>query len=159
PPQTYFWEPRPPEELYDLQDDPDEVKNLASSPKHQEILKRLRRAEREWVLRVRDVGFLPEGEIHSRSKGSTPYEMGHDEKKYPPQRLLHAADLASLLKPESLPGLKASLQDADSAVRWWAALGILMRGKAGLEGAKGELEKALADGSPYVRAVAAEALG
>jgi uncharacterized sulfatase len=157
--QKTFWEPRMPEELYDLQSDPDEVKNLAHSPEHQDTLRRLRLAERDWVLRVRDVGFLPEGEIHTRSQGSTPYEVGHDEQKYPLRRIFRTAEVASSRKADALPELRASLRDRDSAVRWWAAQGLLMRGKATVEAAKGELTKALADESPYVRIVAAEALG
>jgi uncharacterized sulfatase len=157
--QNVFWEPRPPEELYDLRSDRDEVKNLAQSPEHQDVLRRLRQAERDWVLRVHDVGFLPEGEIHTRSQGSTPYEMGHDNGKYHLKNIFNDAELASSLKPEALPELKALLRDRDSAARWWAAQGLLMRGKAAVEEAKGELARALADDSPYVRIVAAEALG
>jgi arylsulfatase A-like enzyme len=158
PPQTYFWEPRPPEELYDLTTDPDEVKNLAASPAHQETLERLRRAEQAWVLRVRDVGFLPEGEIHTRSQGSTPYEMGHDDSKYPLKRIFHTAELASSLNADALPDLKTALKDSDSAVRYWAALGMLMRGKEAVATTMEELRRSLADTSPYVRIVAAEAL-
>src|SRR5262249_17090738 len=44
PPQTYFWEPRQPEELYDLTSDPDEVKNLAAVPENRATLERLRQA-------------------------------------------------------------------------------------------------------------------
>ena len=36
PAQDQFWNRKPPEELYDLQNDPDEVHNLAGSPAHQE---------------------------------------------------------------------------------------------------------------------------
>ncbi|RMG39573.1 MAG: sulfatase, partial [Planctomycetota bacterium] len=69
PPQTYFWEPKPSEELYDLQNDSDEVHNLADSPQHQQIKRRLRQALHDWMRSVRDVGFLPEDEMHRRSHG------------------------------------------------------------------------------------------
>jgi uncharacterized sulfatase len=159
PPQTYFWQTKPPEELYDLQADPDEVNNLAGSPKHQDVLKRLRQAQRDHALKVRDVGFLPEDEIHSRSTGSTPYEMGHDDKKYPLERVLEMADLASSLRADALPQLKQALADRDSAVRYWAVLGVQMRGSEAVAAARDELHQALADASPSVRVVAAEALG
>jgi len=160
PPKTFFWEPKPPEELYDLQNDPDEVKNLATSAAHQEILKRMRAALREHLLAVRDIGFLPEGEIHSRSAGSTPYEIGHRPDAYPLERILAMAELASSLDPAVLPGLQAALVKApDSAERYWAAMGILMRGKDAVVAAGLELRQALKDESPYVRMTAAEALG
>jgi uncharacterized sulfatase len=159
PPQTYFWETKQPEELYDLQNDTDEVNNLAASPEHQEILVRLRKAQQEWAIRIRDVGFLPESEIHSRSEGLTPYEMGHDDSKYPLEKIMATAEMASMLKPEALGDLAQRLEDSDSAVRYWAALGILMRGKDAVSTQKAALEKSLADESPNVRIIAAEALG
>jgi uncharacterized sulfatase len=159
PPKTYFWEPKPPEELYDLQNDPDEVNNLAKSPEHRDVLERLRKAEQDWVRSVRDVGLLPEAEIHSRSKDSTPYEMGHDERRYPLERVLATAELASSLKPNALPELVKALDDTDSGVRYWAAMGLLMRGAEGVRGAAAPLRKALGDAAPSVRVVAAEALG
>ncbi len=130
--QEIFWNTKPPEELYDLHEDPDEVHNLAGSPAHQEILSRLRSAQRELALAIRDLGFLPEGEIHERSEGSTPYDMGHDPSKYPLQRILKTAELASSLRSDATPELIKSLEDADSAVRYWGALGLLMREKAGV---------------------------
>jgi uncharacterized sulfatase len=159
PPQTYFWQPKPPEELYDLQHDPDEVHNLAGSPEHQGILKRLRQAQQDQVMMIRDVGFLPEDEIHTRARGSSPYEVGHDESKYPLARIFATAELASALRPEAVPQLQQALQDQDSAVRYWAALGLLMRGKPAVEAARAELRKALTDEAPSVRIAAGEALG
>ena len=160
PPKTLFWERKPPQELYDLQEDPDEVKNLAHSVEHQQILKTLRQAQQQLALRIRDIGFLPEGEIHSRSSGSSPYEIGHDDAKYPLTKIMAMAETASMQKPEAISELKHGLSDGDSAVRYWAAMGILMFNQVGpVEMAKGELRQALNDSSPYVRIVAAQALG
>ena len=44
-------------------------------------------------------------------------------------------------------------------MRWWAALGILMRGQQGYADARAELRAALSDDSSYVRTVAAQSLG
>lgn len=157
--QSIFWQtPKSPEELYDLQNDPDEVKNLAASAAHQEILAKLRAAERALVRRTRDLGFVPEGERLTRSKGSTPYDFGHDDKKYPFERIFAAAELASGLKPEVAPLLKKFLTDADSSVRYWGAIGLHMRGAAAVTGAHDELTAALKDSSPYVQITAAESL-
>ncbi len=158
--QSIFWRvPKAPEELYDLQTDRDEVRNLAHSPEHRTILERLRTAQREHLFQVRDVCFLPEGEIHSRSQGSTPYELARDEARYPMKRIVAAAELASNLEPGALPELKTLLNDSDSAVRYWAALGILMRGQNAVGQNEDSLRAALNDASPHVRIVAAEALG
>jgi len=44
-------------------------------------------------------------------------------------------------------------------VRYWAALGLLMRGAETVQREQGLLRRALGDASPYVQIVAAEALG
>ncbi|MBI3208841.1 MAG: sulfatase-like hydrolase/transferase [Candidatus Solibacter usitatus] len=156
--QKHFWETKPPEELYDLQTDRDEVNNLAGSPAHRQTLERMRKANREHLLRIRDVGFLPEGEIHTRAKGLSPYEVGHDDERYPMERVLTTAELASSLDTTALPRLVRALDDPDSAVRYWAASGILMRGGPAVLNAVSALRARLEDSGPYVRAVAAEAL-
>jgi len=157
--QSIFWKtPKSPEELYDLQSDPDEVKNLAASPEHQEILAKLRKAEQDLAREIRDVGFVPEGERLERSKGSTPYDWGHDDSKYPFERVFAAAELASSLKPDVTPELKKLMADTDSAVRYWGAMGLLMRGAPAVAAAKGELTAALKDSSNHVRIAAAQAL-
>ncbi len=159
PAQDVFWNTKAPEELYDLQSDPDEINNLAALRAHQEILERLRTAQHDLAQKIRDVGFLPEGELFSRSKGGSPYDMRHDDSQYPFERVIGTAELASMLKPDAVPALKTRLRDSDSAVRYWAALGMLMRGEFGLREAHAELLAALKDNSPYVRIAAAESLG
>ena len=157
--QSHFWKTKPAEELYDLEKDPDEVNNLANSKGHAKILSQMRQAHRAHVTKIRDVGFLPEGEIHNRSKGSTPYEMGHDDNKYPFEKIRSAADLASSMNKNELPAITKLLTHSDSAVRYWGALGLLMQEKSGVRHGKESLVKALNDSSLYVRVIAAEALG
>ena len=64
-----------------------------------------------------------------------------------------------MLDPRATGGLVKAFGDADSGVRYWAAMGILMRGAEAVKSAKPALRRALADASPSVRVVAAEALG
>ena len=157
--QSHFWKTKPAEELYDLQKDPDEVVNLAKSSEHAAILKKMRSAHLSHIRKIRDIGFLPEGEIHSRAKGSTPYEIARDSKKYPFEKILAAAELATSLKKKDLPKIAHLLTDNDSAVRYWGAIGLLTHKKSGTKAFAKELVNALNDKSPYVRATAAEALG
>ena len=70
-----------------------------------------------------------------------------------------AAELASSLKPGVTDELVRLFEDEDSAVRYWAAMGILMRGTDAVGASKAVLKKALADDSPHVRVIAAQALG
>ncbi|MEM8640067.1 MAG: sulfatase-like hydrolase/transferase [Cyanobacteria bacterium P01_G01_bin.54] len=157
--QRQFWETKPPEELYDLDQDIDEVNNLVNSPRHQAKLRELRWMQQDWLMQVRDLGFLPENELETRASGLTPYEVAQDQPSYPLERIARAAELASSLRPEVTAELLQSFNDPDSAVRYWAALGLLMRQAPGVSQGRQELQTALADPAPAVRVVAAEALG
>ncbi len=57
---------KPPEELYDLETDPYEIRNLADSPQHQDILKQMRAALDDWMQRTNDLGAVPEQELIRR---------------------------------------------------------------------------------------------
>ena len=157
-PQKQFWGLKPTEELYDLQNDPDEVSNLIGSPAVSKKLKELRTTLNEWCLEIRDVGFLPEGEIHSRSNGTTPYEMGHNDKLYPLKRIMTAANWATSKAFNDLPKLKKYIDDDDSAVRYWAAVGILNRGAPAVAVSANELKILMDDASPYAQIAAAYAV-
>lgn len=156
--QSRFWEKKPAEELYDLETDPDEVNNLAASAEHRAILERMRKAHRDWVLEVRDVGFLPEAEIHARAAGGAPHDYGHSE-AYALETILDAAQLATSLDPGDLPAIVKLLDHEDSAVRYWGATGLLCHEGAGVEAGHDALVRALADDCGSVAIVAAEALG
>ncbi len=158
PPQTRFWEPKPPEELYDLKTDPHEVTNLADSPGHREVREKLRAALRTHILETRDAGFLPEAEMHRRAGEDTIYEMAQDPVRYPLERILEAAELAAARDLESLPRLRGLLADSDPAVRYWAARGIRIRGAHAFRFAADAVRGALADENPGIRVLAARIL-
>jgi len=156
--QSLFWQPKAAEELYDLQDDPDEVQNLADSPDHRQILVRMRQAQEAWCLSIRDLGFLPEAQIHSRSGDEAPYTYGHDAQRYSLQRIMDTAAIAASRSPEGISALIASFADEDPAVRYWAAMGTLIRGADAVRKAHRPLSAALEDADPSVRTAAAWAL-
>jgi uncharacterized sulfatase len=64
--RLFFEHPKPLEELYDLVTDPYEVNNLADSPQHQQILKRMRSALEKWIKETGDLGGLDEDELIER---------------------------------------------------------------------------------------------
>lgn len=159
PPMTYFWETKPFEELYDLQEDPDETKNLIDSPELAAVADKLRAALDAQLAEIRDIGFLPEPELHSRSAGSPPYEMGHDPERYPYEAIKAAADLAASGKAGADAALLEALGHEDGAVRYWGVMGFLIRGKESVAANVDALRKALDDSNDSVRIAAAEALG
>ncbi|HUQ91297.1 MAG TPA: sulfatase-like hydrolase/transferase [Bryobacteraceae bacterium] len=150
--QKRFWEKKPAEELYELGTDRDEVVNLAGVPEYRGTLERMRKAQRELAVQIRDVGFLPETEMHSRSEGRAPYSMGHDPARYAVERVAGMADLASRSVRPATEVFVKGLEDSDSGVRYWAAVGLMISGRTS------PLQKVLKDPSPCVRIAAAEAL-
>ncbi|MFG0336001.1 MAG: sulfatase-like hydrolase/transferase [Maioricimonas sp. JB049] len=158
PEQALFWQEKPTEELYDLKTDPDEVRNLADSAEHEKILDELRQAHREWVFRIRDVGFLPEAELHGRAEGSTPYEVGHDPSGYPLEKIFAAAQLAAGRDRDAISELRGLLDSDESGVRYWGAMGLLIRKEDGVNQGRRALRSALEDSSPSVQVAAGEAL-
>jgi hypothetical protein len=57
-----FAETRPPEELYDLDADPWEIRNLATAPGHEKTLGELRSMLEQWMEKTQDQGRIPEKE-------------------------------------------------------------------------------------------------
>jgi len=157
--QSTFWQTKPVEELYDLKTDPDEVNNLAGLDKYREVVANMRDAQQQWERRIKDAGFLSEWEIHSRSKGSSPYEMGHDARQYDFEAVFAAANLASSLREADLPEIAKLLHSNDPAVRYWGAIGLLAQEKKGVAIGHDQLVDALKDASPIVQITAAEAIG
>lgn len=159
--QSRFWSPKPAEELYDLQADPDEVRNLVGSRDHAGILAAMRGANEEHLRETRDLGFLPESEFHARAAaaGVCPYTMGHDPALYDFGSVFAAATLATARREGSVPEILALLERSDAAQRYWGTIGVLVQGAAAVEAGKDRLVGALEDASPMVRIGAAEALG
>ncbi|MFP6874630.1 MAG: sulfatase-like hydrolase/transferase [Verrucomicrobiales bacterium] len=155
--QSAFWKVKPPVEFYDIETDPHEVRNLASSPAHAQVRARFAAELDRWQGEIRDLGFLPEGQMHDRRGNLTPYEFGQDAGKYPFRKIKDAAEKAASATPDSLEQLRTMMSDPDAAVRYWGATGcIILAEKAAT--ARGDLVKLCKDPSPDVRTAAAQAL-
>jgi uncharacterized sulfatase len=144
---------KPPEELYDVEADRHEIRNLAEEPAHRETLHRMRAELLRWQRETGDIMFLPEP------------LLGEEEKRLGSRRAIAeqpgwAARFEKLrglaIAPErgaaALPELRAGLADQDPAARWWAVQGLARLGET--EG----LAARLNDESAVVRIVAARAL-
>ena len=151
-----MFQPRPREELYDLQSDPWETSNIVEDPANAGVLETMRARLNTWIMSTKDTGFLLEPEMMIRSDGSTPYEMTHDPAKFDLPRILAAAEMVG---DNSIPmgTLESMLDDPDSGVRFWVATSILARrNEAG--GMIASLVKHLDDPSPTVAIAVAELL-
>lgn len=148
-----LWEPRPFEELYDIENDPHEQHNLASDSRLANVKARLTKKLQSWILETRDSGFLTEPEMHRRAieAGVAQYTILHSDATYPIQRIFDAADQASRPDGRLLSG------GADPALDFWAIQQRIIRDDRSDESHR-FLHSKLKSGNPVVRATAAEAL-
>ena len=58
--ETFFQYPKPVEELYVLKDDPHQINNVAGDEEYNEVLKRFREANKNWMKNIHDVGLITE---------------------------------------------------------------------------------------------------
>ncbi|PIF05930.1 MAG: sulfatase [Draconibacterium sp.] len=154
--QSVFWEPKAVEELYDTENDPWEINNLAGNPDYTTVLERMRSANNDWVLRIYDTGFIPEADQILRSGEIPMYDYMRLGKVDLPQ-IIEAAEIATSGNEDNIEKLTDYLLSDESAVRYWGATGLLILGDKAA-GAKDKLEAVLNDTSPNVVVVAAETL-
>lgn len=122
--QSFFWKPKPTEELYDLNTDPYQTVNLSSQSEHQAILDTMRNRLREWTLQTRDLGLLHESVFHRLSSGKSPRELGLNHQAYPLEEIFEAADLA-VRRAKTLSDLEPLLSHPDARFRYWGLQGTL----------------------------------
>ncbi len=126
--QARFFEPKPVEELFDIQNDPWEVHNLAGDPAYEDRLVEMRLASLQMASGMRDAGFIPETERNLRA-GDTPIYDYMRNPELPYDEILGSAAIASLKKPENLDRLREMLKQDDSAIRYWGIQGLLLLGE------------------------------
>jgi len=137
-------ETKPVEELYDVEKDPHEIRNLAADPEHRAILERMRKAHVTWQEQVLDLGLFPEGEIiREEAKLGSRYAILRQ-----PGRKQLLRTLQAIAGTTDAKVLGEALRHPEASVRYWAATGL-----ANLK----QRAEALEDESPSVRIAAAMA--
>ncbi|MEO6245848.1 MAG: sulfatase-like hydrolase/transferase [Opitutaceae bacterium] len=151
PTQESFFQPHPAEQLFDLANDYDNIRNLAADPAHRATLERFRAANRAHLLRIRDAGFMPEALLRDLSSVKTAADISRDDTIYPLARILDTIDGLQLSATLDLSALKDALADPAPAIRFWAAHAALRAPKSIVA----DLAPLLRDSIGPVRAAAA----
>jgi len=145
---------RPSEELYDLENDPWETKNLAYDVEYESVRKYLDEVLKNWMVETRDTGLLPEPymkrlAIEYGSEYMILHRKGGENRV---KKLLELAIIASEPKATDRPVICDALESGDAAERYWAvtALGQLTPSKD-----VDKLQRASADDEASVRIAAA----
>jgi hypothetical protein len=122
--QSMVFQTKPVEELYDVENDPWEVTNLAGDPEYKEVLERMREENRRWMAEIRDVGLIPENEYKQRAAEGSMYDYMRS-RECPFNELLEAAQLATSPGEADTSRYIEYLKNNDSAIRYWGATGLL----------------------------------
>ncbi|MFT5466340.1 MAG: arylsulfatase A-like enzyme [Verrucomicrobiales bacterium] len=156
PVQSRFFESKPAEELYDLEADPHETKNLAADPALAETLIDLRTRLSSHVKALPDLSLYPESVLFDEAMDN-PVAFGQAHKAEI-EDLVDIADLALLPFDEARPKLEAALKSDNPNVRQWALTDCAVFGKAA-ESLAEAAKPLLDDEQLLVRTRAAEFLG
>ena len=153
-PQWHFAAPtRPVEELYDCKTDPQNLKNLVSSKKHEKNLKRLRTAHQKHIRKTMDLGFLPESLAWQMFSNKTGWELGQGGK----------VKMGGIQKAAAEVGIAdetaftKNLGSKNASIRYWGAMGLAHLDSIS-DATQEVLHKKLKDPSPAVRIEAANTL-
>lgn len=157
PAQKSMWLPRrKPEELYDLNADPDETMNLAEDPDYQDKLLEMRTSLKDWIRETHDTGLMPEGYMKDHTDSKTAYQIARDPEIYPVDKILSVNDMI-LKGPIDQSKLVDDLTSDTELVRYWAAVSLQYATNPDENTLQG-LNKAISDPSVYVRLASADAL-
>jgi hypothetical protein len=118
----------------------------------------LRKETHGFLITTWDVGFLPEPMMHEQAGSGTIFDMAQDASRYKIDEVIGIAEMAADGKTASTEELFTALESPHAAIRYWAILGLLIRGEGAVPQAADDLAKRLIDNSGSVAIVAAEAL-
>ncbi|HEX5790897.1 MAG TPA: sulfatase [Luteolibacter sp.] len=143
------------EELYDTENDPWEIHNLAGDPQYHKQLADWRKLLRQLMIARLDTGVVPEPMFDLAAGKPIAEYLAARRNDLP--ALVDLAMLASSADPKALPELQTKLQSPDALTRYWAAFGCLQLGKTA-QTAADNLLALLADEHAAIRITAAESL-
>lgn len=154
--QRQFFEPRPAEQLFDVEADPHEVRNLAGDPKHAGTLNAMRASLQLTVKAVPDLSFYPEPDMVERAlDDGAAFGM---KRRSEIASLVDIADLQLKSFDDARDGIQSALNSENPWQRYWGLIVCSSFGKDAAEFAP--LAKKLQnDPELLVRVRAAEFLG
>jgi len=155
--QSQFFEPRGPEALYDIANDPYETVNLAGDPKYAAKLNQLRTRLTEWVKGLADLSFYPESHL-AKNAFNEPVKFGQKHKAEIAD-LVDIADLQLVCFDKAKAKVHKALNSDNTWHRYWALIVCSTFGKEASAFIDKAGQIAANDANPLNRVRAAEFLG
>ncbi len=160
--QSQFFRAKPAVQLFDTENDPWHVADLAAQPEHGERLRKLEGDLDRWMAETRDIGLIPEPLFDDLAGPGRPYKTLYDyaqSDSYPVGRLLALAKSASLGDPARIPDYLAALRDGHPVARHWSAYALFLARTPRAEVRQALSAMAASDPFAGNRLMAAQALG
>ncbi len=138
PTQSAFFETRPFEELYDIKNDPFQLKNLLSEKKinkegksgfsllsntEQDKIRKLTKALVDWQIQNHDAGFIPEAMLQKLNNNGLIYDFTHSD-SYPIKEIIALAQAAGSAGHENFDQFITALRSKHPVKQYWAAIGF-----------------------------------
>lgn len=155
--QAAFFKARDPEQLFDVEADPYETKNLAHDPAFTKTLTSLREDLNGWVKGMPDLSFYPEHYLIENAFDN-PVQFGLEHQQ-DIEQYIDIANLSLLDFEQAKSQIVASLKSEDPWARYWALIACSSFGEKATELADIAKQLAQNDSENIVRVRAAEFLG
>jgi len=155
--QSQFFEARAAEQLFDIESDPHETKNLATDPKFADTLLNLRERLTNRLKNMPDLSLYPES-VLAEEAFQNPVKFGQEHKT----QIANLVDVANLsLQPfnEARHAIQSTLASDDAMTRYWGLIVCSSQGAAAREFVPAAKNLAADDSNRLVRVRAAEFLG
>ena len=129
--QGQFFKPRAPEALYNIDEDPHEIKNLAKDKNYIEILLDLRTKLNDHLVSINDLSFIPEP--HLLENGLDDIVSYSEKNKDLISRLIKISDLSLNDYKQVSSKIQDALNDINPWVRYWGLIVSSSFGSKALE--------------------------
>ena len=129
--QSQFFKPRAPEALYNIDEDPHEIKNLAKDKNYIEILLDLRTKLNDHLVSINDLSFIPEP--HLLENGLDDIVSYSEKNKDLISRLIKISDLSLNDYKQVSSKIQDALNDINPWVRYWGLIVSSSFGSKALE--------------------------
>ena len=129
--QRQFFEARPAEVLYNIEEDPHEIRNLANDPALANVVADMRERLADRMKSMPDLSMYPESHLVDEAFDN-PVAFGKQHQEQI-AKLVDTADLSLLPFAEARRGIAAALESDDRWVRYWALIACSSHGSAASE--------------------------